>query len=93
MNKYAKEIKPGVFVDVYDVLNAYGVTCPATQHAIKKLLMPGKRGSKSVMVDLKEAQASIVRAMELVGSWSIPDAPDDAERQHIIDAVSEKWSI
>lgn len=52
-------------VDVYDVLIAFGVTCPARQHAIKKLLCAGQRGTKSESDDLKEAKQSIERAIEL----------------------------
>ena len=63
-NKYIRTIH-GVEVDVYDVLNAWEVTCPATQHAIKKLLMPGQRGSKDALQDLKEAEQAIKRAIEL----------------------------
>ena len=63
-NKYVRTIH-GVEVDVYDVLNAWEVGCPATQHAIKKLLMPGQRGSKDVLQDLKEAEQAIKRAIEL----------------------------
>lgn len=63
--KYQREIKPNVFVDVYDVLLAFNVTNPATQHAIKKLLAPGRRGVKSADQDLKEAMQSIERAIEL----------------------------
>lgn len=63
-NKYARTIY-GVEVDVYDVLVAWDVTCPATQHAIKKLLMPGKRGSKDKLQDLEEAGQAIERAIEL----------------------------
>ena len=48
-----------------DVLMAFNVTNPATQHAIKKLLMPGNRGHKDKLTDLKEAYQSIVRAIEL----------------------------
>lgn len=65
VNKYNKEIKKGVLVDVYDVLNAFDVVNPATAHAIKKLLMPGKRGAKDAIQDLKEARNSINRAIEL----------------------------
>lgn len=66
MNKYLKPIPgKGVSVDVYDVLSAFGVTCPATQHAIKKLLMPGLRGGKSIMQDLEEAAQSVARAIEM----------------------------
>ncbi len=54
-----------VTMDIYDVLKAYGVTCQATGHAIKKLLMPGQRGHKSKQQDLEEAITSIVRAIEL----------------------------
>ena len=51
-------------MDVYDVLNAFGVTCSASQHAIKKLLMPGARGGKSRLKDLQEAGVSVQRAIE-----------------------------
>lgn len=63
-NKYARTIH-GVEVDVYDVLVAWNVTCPATQHAIKKLLMPGQRGNKDKLQDLEEAGKAIERAIEL----------------------------
>lgn len=63
-NKYAKAIRTEL-VDVYDILEAFNVYCPATQHAIKKLLMPGKRGNKGTLQDLMEARVSINRAIEL----------------------------
>ena len=50
-NKYLKTIKlvdgSIIEIDVYDVLHAWNVTNPAIQHAIKKLLQPGARGTKS----------------------------------------------
>ena len=63
-SKYSKRIGKEV-VDVYDVLMAFNVTNPATQHAIKKLLMPGNRGHKDKLTVLKEAYQSIARAIEL----------------------------
>jgi hypothetical protein len=51
--------------DVYSVLAAFGVTCPALQHAIKKLLMPGQRGAKSTVQDLDEALVSVSRAIDM----------------------------
>ena len=54
-----------VIVDVYDVLVAFKVTCPARQHAIKKLLAMGQRGHKDAMTDLKEAHWQLERAMQL----------------------------
>jgi len=46
-------------VDVYRVLNAFPSGSPEIDHAIKKLLAPGKRGVKSELQDLKEAIQSI----------------------------------
>ena len=63
-SKYSRRIGKEV-VDVYDVLMAFNVTNPATQHAIKKLLMPGNRGHKDKLTDLREALASVERAIQL----------------------------
>lgn len=64
-NKYLHEIKPGVFVDVYDVLMAWSVTNPALQHLIKKALQAGERGHKSREQDLQDIIDSAIRAKEL----------------------------
>lgn len=48
-----------ITVDTYDVLEAFNITCSALAHAIKKLLMPGKRGSKSYDKDCDEAINSV----------------------------------
>jgi len=74
-NKYHRVIRPSmgesgavpITVDVYDVLGAYGVTCPAIGHAIKKLLCPGMRGAKTARQDISEAIGSLHRALELMG--------------------------
>ena len=65
VNKYLREIKPGVFVDVYDVLMAWSVTNPALQHLIKKALQAGERGHKSREQDLQDIIDSAIRAKEL----------------------------
>lgn len=64
-NKYQRTIK-GVTVDVYDVLAAFGVTCQARGHAIKKLLMAGQRGHKDEAQDLREAVQAIERSVQLI---------------------------
>jgi hypothetical protein len=46
-------------VDVYRVLYAFPSGCPDIDHAIKKLLAPGKRGAKDELQDLREAIQSI----------------------------------
>jgi hypothetical protein len=65
VNKYQREVKNGVYIDVYDVLKAFGVTCPAMAHAIKKMLCSGQRGYKDIEQDKREAIASIERSIEL----------------------------
>ncbi len=52
-------------VDVYAVLDAFDVRCPARQHAIKKLLCAGIRGKGGVMQDLAEARDAVSRAVDL----------------------------
>lgn len=64
MSKYDKYVK-GITIDVYDVLEAFDVRCPALQHAIKKQLQPGDRGSKGTLEDLGEALDSLHRAITL----------------------------
>jgi hypothetical protein len=64
-SKYHREIKPGVFVDVYDVLHAWAVINPALQHLVKKALQPGERGHKTMAEDLNDIIVSANRAAEL----------------------------
>lgn len=52
-------------VDVYAVLEAFGVVCPAAAHAVKKLLCPGIRGGKDAKQDIREAKDAVVRAFEM----------------------------
>lgn len=63
-NKYTKTIH-GVSVDVYDVLQAWGVSNPALQHLIKKALQCGQRGHKDNAQDLQDIIDSAIRAKEL----------------------------
>jgi len=66
-------------IDVYAVLDAFNVVCPARQHAIKKLLCSGIRGKGSVMQDLEEARDAVERSiqMEQSKSYEIHSAHDD----------------
>lgn len=65
-SRYHRRIR-GEVLDVYDVLMAYreSIGNPALEHAIKKLLMPGQRGQKSRLQDMREARRSIDRAIEM----------------------------
>lgn len=72
--KYNRPIRPStggekpIVVDVYAVLVAFSVTCPARQHAIKKLLCAGLRGKADEVTDLKEAEVALRRAIQMAES-------------------------
>lgn len=79
--KYNRLIKSSVddrfaVVDVYSVIKAFDVTCPATQHAIKKLLCAGIRGKGDKERDLEEAIVAIRRAITIARD----DNPDEMRR-------------
>lgn len=69
MSKYDREIigLDGTvsIVDCYRVLDAFGVSDPATQHAIKKMLCMGLRGHKDYITDLNDSIESLQKAKEL----------------------------
>ncbi len=54
-----------VLVDVYDVLKAFSIDCPALAHALKKMLKPGSRGHKDSIQDKQEAIVSIWRSIDM----------------------------
>lgn len=66
-SKYLRDMTclVGGKADVYAVLIAFDVICPARQHAIKKLLCSGLRGKGDTIQDLKEARDAIDRAIQI----------------------------
>lgn len=52
-------------VDIYSLLDAWQVKCPAVQHALKKLIMPGQRKKGDALQDLTEAADAVARAITL----------------------------
>lgn len=75
-NKYMREIAPGVWVDVYDVLYAFAVTDPCLQHLLKKALATGIRGHKSTREDLVDIRDSAIRAVEHYDLMNPVDKPE-----------------
>jgi hypothetical protein len=68
--KYLRVIKSAednstIKIDVYSVVVAFGVTCPARAHAIKKLLCAGTRGKGDTIADLIGVLAAVNRAIDL----------------------------
>ena len=64
-NRVAHKDGKHLEVDVYDVLEAFNVTCPALQHLIKKALCVGIRGHKDESQDLQDIIDSANRAIGL----------------------------
>lgn len=83
-NHYHKSVRGLNSIDVYRVLRLFEVNDPCLQHAIKKLLCAGYRGSKSFDQDVKEAIDTLER-------WKAMRAEDDAnERINKLAAEHEK---
>lgn len=70
---YFKDVSHLDKIDVYRVLDLFGVQNPAIQHAIKKLLCAGSRGVKDQARDYREAIDSIERALQMLDEDARPD--------------------
>ena len=54
----------GIKLDPYRILSIYGITCPAMQHAIKKLLRAGN-SVKDLEQDIQEVIDTLKRKLEM----------------------------
>ena len=63
-NHYFK-ICPFTKIDIYRILVMYEVTDPCLAHAIKKLLVAGKRGAKDEYKDVQEAIDTLSRWQDM----------------------------
>jgi len=68
MSDHGKHYKfqySGIKLDPYRVLEVYGITHPAQQHAIKKLLRAGN-SIKDLKQDIKESIDTLNRWLEMI---------------------------
>jgi len=63
---YYKDARHLQSVDVYRVLKMFGVTDPCIQHAVKKLLVTGRRGHKDTERDIRDAVVSLNRCLQMI---------------------------
>lgn len=56
---------PWSYIDIYRLLELFKVTDNAIGHAVKKLLVPGLRGSKPTKQDIIEARDTLNRRIEM----------------------------
>ena len=85
-NKYLRNIHDvDGKVDVYAVLEAFAVACPARQHAVKKLLCAGLRGKGDALQDLSEARDAVLRAIDMerhrIGGRKRPNARGEPTKE------------
>lgn len=72
-------------IDVYAVIEAFDVRCPARQHALKKLLCAGIRGKGDCIQDLTETVDAVTRAIEMEKARiASSDAPSKASGSRAI---------
>jgi hypothetical protein len=57
-------------IDVYCVIKAFKIICPAQAHALKKVLCAGQRDKGSAKADLEGAIAALNRAIEMLDEGS-----------------------
>lgn len=62
---YHKDVRHLKSIDVYRLLELFGVTDQAIGHAIKKLMVAGGRGAKDVAQDIQEAIDTLQRWQEM----------------------------
>ena len=65
MDKHYQFTYKGIKLDPYRILKVYGISDPAQQHAIKKLLRAGE-SVKSLKEDIKEVIVSLTRWLEML---------------------------
>lgn len=68
---YSFEYK-GVRMDPYRIFKIYGITDPAQQHAIKKLLRAGQ-STKSLKQDIAETILTLNRWLDMMEEDAVPD--------------------
>ena len=102
---YHKDVGHLLTMDVYRLCERFEINdqSGATQHAIKKLVCAGQRGSKGLLQDLQEAVDTINRRIEMIYEDQARDAllstafgqqnmidPEDVEIASAIDDDSER---
>jgi hypothetical protein len=77
----------GVKADPYRIMLAYGITHPAQQHALKKLLRAGQ-SHKPIEQDIAETIASLHRWLEMIEEDKAALARAEAEIAHDLSLAS-----
>ena len=66
-NHYFRDVSKLNQVDVYRLIDLFGVTHPVAQHILKKSLAAGQRGHKDLKRDIQDIVDSGERWLEMLG--------------------------
>lgn len=53
-NHYFRSVEGLKQIDVYRIIELFDITCPASQHILKKAMAAGKRGAKDKSRDMQD---------------------------------------
>ena len=62
---YKKDVSHLKMIDVYRIIDLYGITNPCDQHALKKILVSGERGHKDIIQDTQDVIDTMKRKLEM----------------------------
>lgn len=90
--KYLRELACDIDgkIDVYAVLEMFQVTCPARQHAIKKLLCAGLRNKGSELADLREARDAVDRGIQMQEVRDSAVTPDASKARDALPGINSQ---
>ena len=78
---YFKDVSRLTEIDLYRVFKLFEVTDPCLQHAAKKIMCAGQRGTKDLVKDITEARDTMIRALAMIAEDAVPvEWPEDDER-------------
>lgn len=89
---YYKDVSKLKHIDVYRVLTLFNVSNPCIQHAVKKLLCSGIRGTKTNETDIREAIVSLNRALQMMAEDETL-SPVDVTPRHVKSGKTGKLEI
>lgn len=71
---YSRDVSHLDSIDVYRVIELFGVQHAALQHALKKVMAAGQRGAKNEAQDVQEAIDSLTRWQAMRAEDSVLEA-------------------
>lgn len=99
MSRYHKKIVPDAngLIDLYAIAEAFGVKSNPQFHAMKKIMMAGERGHKSLVQDIDEAIIAARRWKEMVQAGLVRpvqfNCPPLCSKCHTLHHVNESCSV